>query len=124
MLNTCFHVSAAASGDSEAHPREDEERREGAGGGPAESGVTQGLPHTHMHTCTHTCTNAEAFLTNADGNLDIYHLVSGLQVSASAVLEDSEAVFADVSVRLEKTKAEVRSRSDGLAFITTCTTPF
>lgn len=39
-------------------------------------------------------------------------------MSASAVLEDSEAVFADISVHLEKTKAEVRSRSDGLAFIT------
>ncbi|KAK1886227.1 Tripartite motif-containing protein 16 [Dissostichus eleginoides] len=32
------------------------------------------------------------------------------QVSASAVLEDSEAVFADMALRLEKTKAEVRAR--------------
>lgn len=30
------------------------------------------------------------------------------QVSASAVLEDSEALFADMALRLEKTKAEVR----------------
>lgn len=65
MLKTCFHEPAAASGDSEDHPREDEERRERAGGGPAESGVTQGLTHTH------TCTNAEAFSANADGSLDI-----------------------------------------------------
>lgn len=36
-------------------------------------------------------------------------------MSASAVLEDSEAAFADISVHLEKTKAEVWSRSDGLA---------
>lgn len=34
-------------------------------------------------------------------------------MSASAVLEDSEAAFADISVRLEKTKAEVRSSSHG-----------
>lgn len=32
------------------------------------------------------------------------------QVSASAVLEDSEAVFADIALRLEKTKAEVRRK--------------
>lgn len=32
------------------------------------------------------------------------------QVSASAVLEESEALFADMALRLEKTKAEVRSR--------------
>ncbi|KAF7652582.1 hypothetical protein LDENG_00095170 [Lucifuga dentata] len=32
------------------------------------------------------------------------------QVSASAVLEDGEAVFADIALRLEKTKAEVRAR--------------
>lgn len=31
-------------------------------------------------------------------------------MSSSAVLEDSEAVFADISVRLEKTKAEVREQ--------------
>lgn len=31
-----------------------------------------------------------------------------VQVSASAVLEDSEAVFADMTLRLEKTKAEVK----------------
>ncbi|GLD63867.1 E3 ubiquitin/ISG15 ligase TRIM25-like isoform X3, partial [Lates japonicus] len=31
-------------------------------------------------------------------------------VSASAVLEDSEALFADMALRLEKTKAEVRAR--------------
>ncbi|KAK5925890.1 hypothetical protein CgunFtcFv8_021506 [Champsocephalus gunnari] len=35
---------------------------------------------------------------------------SVLPVSASAVLEDSEAVFADMALRLEKTKAEVRAR--------------
>ncbi|KAM8843155.1 E3 ubiquitin/ISG15 ligase TRIM25-like isoform 2-T2 [Synchiropus picturatus] len=33
-----------------------------------------------------------------------------LKVSVSAVLEDSEALFADMVARLEKTKAEVRSR--------------
>ncbi|KAF3688010.1 E3 ubiquitin/ISG15 ligase TRIM25 [Channa argus] len=32
------------------------------------------------------------------------------QVSASAVLEDSEALFADMTLRLEKSKAEVRAR--------------
>ncbi|XP_029925662.1 E3 ubiquitin/ISG15 ligase TRIM25-like isoform X1 [Myripristis murdjan] len=36
--------------------------------------------------------------------------LESLKVSASAVLEDSEAVFADMAVRLEKTKAEVRAR--------------
>ncbi|XP_019966257.1 E3 ubiquitin/ISG15 ligase TRIM25-like isoform X2 [Paralichthys olivaceus] len=36
--------------------------------------------------------------------------LESLKVSASAVLEDSEALFADMSVRLEKTKAEVRAR--------------
>lgn len=33
------------------------------------------------------------------------------QVSASAVLEESEALFADMALCLERTKAEVRSRS-------------
>ncbi|KAK2918595.1 E3 ubiquitin/ISG15 ligase TRIM25-like isoform X2 [Channa argus] len=33
-----------------------------------------------------------------------------LKVSASAVLEDSEALFADMTLRLEKSKAEVRAR--------------
>ncbi|XP_030005440.1 E3 ubiquitin/ISG15 ligase TRIM25-like isoform X2 [Sphaeramia orbicularis] len=36
--------------------------------------------------------------------------LESLKVSASAVLEDSEAVFADMALRLEKTKAEVRLR--------------
>ncbi|XP_063739034.1 E3 ubiquitin/ISG15 ligase TRIM25-like isoform X2 [Eleginops maclovinus] len=36
--------------------------------------------------------------------------LDSLKVSATAVLEDSEAVFADMSLRLEKTKAEVRAR--------------
>ncbi|XP_033985926.1 tripartite motif-containing protein 16-like isoform X3 [Trematomus bernacchii] len=36
--------------------------------------------------------------------------LDSLKVSASAVLEDSEAVFADMALRLEKTKAEVRAR--------------
>ncbi|KAM7394670.1 hypothetical protein PAMP_021456 [Pampus punctatissimus] len=36
--------------------------------------------------------------------------LESLKVSASAVLEDSEALFADMAVRLEKTKAEVRAR--------------
>ncbi|XP_056266289.1 E3 ubiquitin-protein ligase RNF135-like isoform X2 [Pseudoliparis swirei] len=36
--------------------------------------------------------------------------LESLKVSASAVLEDSEAVFADMAQRLEKTKAEVRAR--------------
>lgn len=36
--------------------------------------------------------------------------LESFKVSASAVLEDSEAVFADMAQRLEKTKAEVRSR--------------
>ncbi|XP_076026829.1 E3 ubiquitin/ISG15 ligase TRIM25-like [Genypterus blacodes] len=36
--------------------------------------------------------------------------LESLKVSASAVLEDSEAVFADIALRLEKTKAEVRTR--------------
>ncbi|XP_072240720.1 E3 ubiquitin/ISG15 ligase TRIM25-like isoform X1 [Leuresthes tenuis] len=35
--------------------------------------------------------------------------LESLKVSASAVLEDSEALFADMSLRLEKTKAEVRA---------------
>lgn len=48
-------LSAAATGDSEGHPGEDEERRERAGGAPEEPGVTQGL--THMHTTR----NAKAF---------------------------------------------------------------
>ncbi|TKS68646.1 Tripartite motif-containing protein 16 [Collichthys lucidus] len=34
--------------------------------------------------------------------------LESLKVSASAVLEDSEALFADMALRLEKTKAEVR----------------
>ncbi|KAI4787444.1 hypothetical protein KUCAC02_036459, partial [Chaenocephalus aceratus] len=36
--------------------------------------------------------------------------LDSLKVSASAVLEDSEAVFADMALRLDKTKAEVRAR--------------
>ncbi|KAM7009613.1 E3 ubiquitin/ISG15 ligase TRIM25-like isoform 2-T2 [Tautogolabrus adspersus] len=36
--------------------------------------------------------------------------LESLKVSASAVLEDSEALFADMFLRLEKTKAEVRAR--------------
>ncbi|XP_034998377.2 E3 ubiquitin/ISG15 ligase TRIM25 isoform X4 [Hippoglossus stenolepis] len=36
--------------------------------------------------------------------------LESLKVSASAVLEDGDALFADMSVRLEKTKAEVRAR--------------
>ncbi|XP_008287606.1 E3 ubiquitin/ISG15 ligase TRIM25-like [Stegastes partitus] len=36
--------------------------------------------------------------------------LESLKVSASAVLEDSEALFADMTLRLEKTKAEVRAR--------------
>ncbi|XP_034431374.1 tripartite motif-containing protein 16-like isoform X4 [Hippoglossus hippoglossus] len=36
--------------------------------------------------------------------------LESLKVSASAVLEDGDALFADMSVRLEKTKAEVRGR--------------
>nr|XP_020499484.1 E3 ubiquitin/ISG15 ligase TRIM25-like isoform X3 [Labrus bergylta] len=36
--------------------------------------------------------------------------LESLKVSASAVLEDSEALFADMALRLEKTKAEVRGR--------------
>ncbi|KAK7930612.1 hypothetical protein WMY93_007007 [Mugilogobius chulae] len=36
--------------------------------------------------------------------------LESLKVSASAVLEDSEAAFADMTQRLDKTKAEVRSR--------------
>ncbi|XP_061626673.1 tripartite motif-containing protein 16-like isoform X2 [Phyllopteryx taeniolatus] len=35
--------------------------------------------------------------------------LESLKVSASAVLEDSEALFADMAIRLEKTKAEVRA---------------
>ncbi|XP_055080231.1 E3 ubiquitin/ISG15 ligase TRIM25-like isoform X2 [Periophthalmus magnuspinnatus] len=47
----------------------------------------------------------------AEGDLDEFqHNVESLKVSASAVLEDSEAVFADMAQRLDKTKAEVRSR--------------
>ncbi|XP_053181622.1 E3 ubiquitin/ISG15 ligase TRIM25-like [Scomber japonicus] len=38
--------------------------------------------------------------------------LESLKVSASAVLEDSEALFADMAVRLEKTKAEVRARME------------
>ncbi|XP_047434237.1 E3 ubiquitin/ISG15 ligase TRIM25-like isoform X2 [Mugil cephalus] len=36
--------------------------------------------------------------------------LESVKVSASTVLEDSEALFADMSLRLEKTKAEVRAR--------------
>ncbi|XP_077380894.1 E3 ubiquitin/ISG15 ligase TRIM25-like [Festucalex cinctus] len=36
--------------------------------------------------------------------------LESLKVSGSAVLEDSEALFADMAIRLEKTKAEVRAR--------------
>ncbi|XP_069545617.1 E3 ubiquitin/ISG15 ligase TRIM25-like isoform X2 [Brachyistius frenatus] len=36
--------------------------------------------------------------------------LESIKVSASAVLEDSEALFADMALRLEKTKAEVRAR--------------
>ncbi|XP_062244275.1 E3 ubiquitin/ISG15 ligase TRIM25-like [Platichthys flesus] len=36
--------------------------------------------------------------------------LESLKVSASAVLEDGDALFADMSVRLEKTKAEIRAR--------------
>ncbi|XP_074487038.1 E3 ubiquitin/ISG15 ligase TRIM25-like isoform X2 [Sebastes fasciatus] len=36
--------------------------------------------------------------------------LESLKVSASAVLEDSEALFSDMALRLEKTKAEVRAR--------------
>nr|XP_043872013.1 E3 ubiquitin/ISG15 ligase TRIM25-like isoform X3 [Solea senegalensis] len=36
--------------------------------------------------------------------------LESLKVSASAVLEDSEALFADMALRLEKSKAEVRAR--------------
>ncbi|XP_061130850.1 E3 ubiquitin/ISG15 ligase TRIM25-like isoform X1 [Syngnathus typhle] len=36
--------------------------------------------------------------------------LEALKASASAVLEDSEMLFADMAVRLEKTKAEVRAR--------------
>ncbi|XP_070684158.1 E3 ubiquitin/ISG15 ligase TRIM25-like [Pempheris klunzingeri] len=36
--------------------------------------------------------------------------LESLKVSASAVLEDSEALFADMALRLDKTKAEVRAR--------------
>ncbi|XP_026216613.1 E3 ubiquitin/ISG15 ligase TRIM25-like isoform X2 [Anabas testudineus] len=36
--------------------------------------------------------------------------LESLKVSASAVLEDSEALFADIALRLEKTKTEVRTR--------------
>ncbi|KAM3865102.1 E3 ubiquitin/ISG15 ligase TRIM25-like [Diretmus argenteus] len=36
--------------------------------------------------------------------------LESLKVSASAVLEDSDAVFADMVLRLDKTKAEVRAR--------------
>ncbi|XP_074521070.1 E3 ubiquitin/ISG15 ligase TRIM25-like isoform X2 [Halichoeres trimaculatus] len=36
--------------------------------------------------------------------------LESFKVSASAVLEDSEALFADMALRLEKTKAEVRAR--------------
>lgn len=41
---------------------------------------------------------------------EFHQNLDSLKVSASAVLEDSEAVFADMAQRLEKTKAEVRSR--------------
>ncbi|XP_068177032.1 E3 ubiquitin-protein ligase TRIM47-like isoform X3 [Antennarius striatus] len=36
--------------------------------------------------------------------------LESIKVSAAAVLEDSEALFADMALRLEKTKAEVRAR--------------
>ncbi|XP_034397907.1 E3 ubiquitin/ISG15 ligase TRIM25-like isoform X3 [Cyclopterus lumpus] len=36
--------------------------------------------------------------------------LESLKVSASAVLEDSEALFTDMALRLEKTRAEVRAR--------------
>ncbi|XP_068607075.1 E3 ubiquitin/ISG15 ligase TRIM25-like [Brachionichthys hirsutus] len=36
--------------------------------------------------------------------------LESLKVSTSAVLEDSDALFADMALRLEKTKAEVRAR--------------
>ncbi|XP_029283213.1 E3 ubiquitin/ISG15 ligase TRIM25-like [Cottoperca gobio] len=36
--------------------------------------------------------------------------LDSLKVSAAAVVEESEALFADMSLRLEKTKAEVRAR--------------
>ncbi|XP_028266610.1 E3 ubiquitin/ISG15 ligase TRIM25-like isoform X2 [Parambassis ranga] len=36
--------------------------------------------------------------------------LESVKVSASAVLEDSEALFAEMALRLEKTKAEVRAR--------------
>lgn len=51
-------LSAAAPGDSEGHPGEDEERRERAGGPPEEPAVTQGLTHIH------TCRIKKAFLEN------------------------------------------------------------
>uniref|UniRef100_H3BX14 Uncharacterized protein n=1 Tax=Tetraodon nigroviridis TaxID=99883 RepID=H3BX14_TETNG len=41
---------------------------------------------------------------------EVQQSLESLKVSASAVLEDSEAVFADISARLEKTRAEVRAR--------------
>ncbi|XP_076585648.1 E3 ubiquitin/ISG15 ligase TRIM25-like isoform X3 [Chaetodon auriga] len=41
---------------------------------------------------------------------ELQQSLESLKVSASAVLEDSEALFADMALRLEKTKAEVRAR--------------
>ncbi|XP_051940587.1 E3 ubiquitin/ISG15 ligase TRIM25-like isoform X1 [Hippocampus zosterae] len=41
---------------------------------------------------------------------DFQQSLESLKVSASAVLEDSESLFADMVTRLEKTKAEVRAR--------------
>lgn len=58
VINVINMLSAAATGDSEGHPGEDEERRERAGGAPEEPAVTQGLTHIH------TCRNAKAFLEN------------------------------------------------------------
>ncbi|XP_057700420.1 E3 ubiquitin/ISG15 ligase TRIM25-like [Corythoichthys intestinalis] len=41
---------------------------------------------------------------------ELQQSLDSLKASASAILEDSEALFADMAIRLEKTKAEVRMR--------------
>ncbi|XP_077461519.1 E3 ubiquitin/ISG15 ligase TRIM25-like [Stigmatopora argus] len=41
---------------------------------------------------------------------ELQQSLESLKVSVSAILEDSDALFADMAIRLEKTKAEVRMR--------------
>lgn len=78
--------------------------REEVHGGEAHRARRQGQLQACQRTVQGRIRSGERDLEEFQQSLE------SLKVSASAVLEDSEAVFADMTLRLEKTKAEVRAR--------------